>query len=206
MNRLEEIFDNSDSAASYAAQYLKNMADVLKGADTGAIDKLATLIARAADEDKTVFIMGNGGSGAVAAQWVNDLGPNSVVAGKPGFRVMSLTDNASSVTAIGNDASFGQIFEIQLQAFMRPRDVVIALSVSGNSPNILRAADYARANGAFTVGCCGMDGGELKDRCDLTLHFPSTNDEYGPVEDLFSVVMHIVTTYLTMQRGRKLAH
>lgn len=206
MNRLEALFQDADSAAGYAADYLKRMSEVIETLDPETIGRIAALIESAETEDNTIFVLGNGGSGAVAGHWVNDLGPNTVVPDRRGYRVVSLTDNASSLTAVANDADFSRAFEIQLRAALRPGDVVIALSVSGNSPNVLKAVDYAQEAGARTIGCCGFDGGALKDKCEIVLRVPSTRDEYGPVEDAFSVVMHVVTSFITMERGRKLAH
>jgi D-sedoheptulose 7-phosphate isomerase len=137
---------------------------------------------------------------------VNDLSANTVVADKPGFRAISLCDNAFSITALGNDASFDEIFSIQLAANMRPGDVVMALSVSGGSPNIIKGVEYANAHGGYTIGCSGFDGGKLAQITKLAIVTPSTKDEYGPVEDMFSVIMHIIQSYVSMQRGRYLAH
>lgn len=205
-NQLAQMYDASESVAEYARRYADHMAEVVQAIDVAAVAKAAEVIERCAEEDKTFFIIGNGGSGAVAAHWVNDLSANTVVDGKPGFRVMSLTDNAFSVTALANDASYDEIFSIQLKANMRPGDVVMALSVSGNSPNIVRGVEWANANGGYTIGCSGMQGGTLREISKLPIHVPSTKDEYGPVEDMFSVVMHIIQSYISMRRGRYLAH
>jgi len=170
------------------------------------LPRLIELTEEAVADDKTIFVMANGGSGAVANHWANDLGPNSVVPGQPGIRIVSLCENPGSITAVGNDVSFDDIFKVQLQSFMRPGDLVIALSVSGNSPNIISGMDYAREAGAVTVGISGMDGGALAGKCDHAIVVPSTRDEYGPAEDAFSVIMHVVVTYVMQHRGRRLAH
>lgn len=205
-NQIAKMYDESSSAEEYSTRFIEHMLTVVKDIDVAAVAKAAEIIERTAAEDKTFFVIGNGGSGAVAAHWVNDLSANTVVDGVPGYRVISLTDNAFSITALGNDASFDRIFEIQLKANMRPGDVVMAMSVSGNSPNIIHAVEYANANGAYTIGCCGMQGGKLKEIANLAIYSPSTKDEYGPVEDMFSIVMHIIQSYISMRRGRYLAH
>lgn len=204
--KLAQLYDTSSSSEEYASGYLANMARALESLDAAEVAKAIEVIEACAEKDQTFFIMGNGGSGAVAGHWVNDLGANTVVEGKPGFRTISLTDNAFSITAIANDASYEEIFEIQLKANMRPGDVVLAMSVSGNSPNIVRGVEYANAHGAFTIGCCGFNGGKLKEISQLAIHTPSSKDEYGPIEDVFSVFMHIVQTYIAMRRGRYLCH
>ncbi|MCH7908099.1 MAG: SIS domain-containing protein [Candidatus Hydrogenedentes bacterium] len=206
MNTLEKLFEESASPAEYVEAYTTHMASLMQSLDAESVAQVMRAIGAAAEHDQTVFLMGNGGSGAVGAHWVNDLGANSVVEGMPGFRVISLTDNPFSVTAVANDVSFEEIFVIQLKASMRPGDLVIAMSVSGNSPNVVRGAQYANDHGATTIGCTGFDGGKLRDLCRYGVHVPSSKDEYGPVEDMFSVVMHLVTSYITMERGRLLRH
>ena len=206
MNTLEKLFEESASPAEYVEAYTAHMASLIQTLDAESVAQVMRLVGAAAEQNQTVFLLGNGGSGAVGAHWVNDLGANSVVEGMPGFRVISLTDNPFSVTAVANDASFEEIFEIQLKAGMRPGDLVIAMSVSGNSPNIVRAVEYANDHGATTIGCTGFEGGTLREISRFSVHVPSSKDEYGPVEDMFSVVMHLVTSYITMERGRLLRH
>ena len=206
MNAIEEIFNNAESPADYAQNYANHMCKVMEALDNDAVAELIGLVEAAAVEDKSVIICANGGSASVATHYVNDLSANSVIDGQPGYRVISLTDNSSSLTALGNDASFDQVFEIQLKANMRAGDLVIFMSVSGNSPNLVRGIEYANANGAKTVACTGMMGGKLKDLAQLSIHTPSTADEYGPIEDIFSVIMHSVTSYIIQKRGRRLAH
>jgi len=203
---LDDMYKAAKSAESYVVSYKDHFAEMVRKMDTAGVAKLIDTVERACQEDKTIFLMANGGSGAVGSHWVNDLGPNSVIEGQPGFRVMSLVDNPFSLTAIANDASYEEIFSIQLKAAQRPGDVVVAMSVSGNSPNLVRGVEYAKGNGAHTVACTGMKGGKLAELADLVIHCDSTTDEYGPVEDMFSIYMHIVTGYLTMKRGRPLYH
>lgn len=206
MNKLEHIYKSAKSPQDYVTAYCDHMAGVVRSLPPEETSKLIALVERASLDDRTIFLVANGGSAAVAGHYVNDLSANSVVDGQPGFRVMSLTDNAFSITALGNDRCFEDIFTVQLQASMRKGDLVILMSVSGNSENLVRAAKFANDNGAVTFACVGFDGGKLKKICQHAIHTPSTKDEYGPVEDMFSVTMHIVTGYLTMKRGRMLRH
>jgi D-sedoheptulose 7-phosphate isomerase len=206
MNKLAELYQKAGSPRAYVEGFRDHMAQVVQSLDSAGTARLIELVEQACRDDKTIFLVANGGSAAVSTHWVNDLSANTVVDGQPGIRVMSLTDNASSLTAAANDACFEEVFAIQLKANMRPGDLVIAMSVSGNSPNIVRAVEYANAHGAKTVGCVGFDGGKVKALAHHVIHVPSTRDEYGPVEDMFSVIMHAVTGYLTMKRGRKLSH
>ena len=206
MNTLEGIYRDSKSPVEYVTAYADRMAGLVKSLDSSATATLIEAVETACVNDKTVFLIANGGSAAVGGHWVNDLSANTVVEGQPGYRVISLTDNAFSITALANDAAFEKIFEIQLKANMREGDVVIAMSVSGNSPNLIHGVEYANSHGGITFCCTGMDGGKLKEIGRFSIHSPTTKDEYGPAEDMFSLIMHVVTTYLTMKRGRMLAH
>ncbi len=206
MNKLRAMYDGATSSENYAEQYVEHMGNVLKSLDTKTVAAVTAVIEKTAADNQSFFVVANGGSAAVSTHWVNDLSANTVVDGQPGFRVISLTDNASSLTALGNDASFDEIFTIQLKANMRPGDVVLFMSVSGNSPNLVSAMNYANAHGATTISCTGMEGGALKEGSDHCIHTPSTKDEYGPIEDIFSIIMHIAQSYISMKRGRYLAH
>jgi D-sedoheptulose 7-phosphate isomerase len=206
MHQLRTYFDASSSGAEYAAQYAKRMAAILQAFDSAAIGKTIEILQAASANDKTIFTMGNGGSAAIASTFVNDLGPNTIVEGLPPFRMVSLTDNVDSVTSLANDSGYQHIFEYQLRAMMRPGDVVVAMSVSGNSPNIVRGVEYANSNGATSIGWTGFAGGKLGEICDVHVNIPTALDEYGPAEDMFSVLGHMCATYITMKRGRNLHH
>jgi phosphoheptose isomerase len=123
-----------------------------------------------------------------------------------GFKIFSLTDNGEAVTAVANDSGYEHVFAHQLDCVLEPGDLVVAMSVSGNSPNIVNGLEVARQRGARTVALCGFDGGKVRSLADIVVHAPTTKDEYGPAEDIFSVICHIVSGYLTMRRGRPLHH
>ena len=206
MSGLGDIFARAATPRDYVAGARDRLQALVAGMDVDGAVQLIEALERANDGDATVFVLGNGGSGAVAAHWVTDLGVNTIVADRPGYRVVSLGDSPSSLTAVGNDIDFSEVFVAQLRAGLRPGDVVIALSVSGNSLNVVRAIEYANEVGAITVAMTGMDGGKLKALADISIHTESTNDEYGPIEDMFSVFMHVVTGYIAQRRGRVLHH
>ena len=206
MHRLRQLFDESTSGADYAASYAKRMAAILDAFDSEAIGRTISVLEDACANDKTIFTMGNGGSAAIASTFVNDLGPNTYVAGLPPMRMVSLTDNVDSVTSLANDSGYEFVFEYQLRAMIRPGDVVVAMSVSGNSPNIVRGVEYANRNQATSIGWTGFGGGRLGEICDVHVNIPTALDEYGPAEDMFSVLGHMCATYLTMKRGRNLHH
>lgn len=206
MHRLQQHYEDAGTARDYVTGVSALMADMVRDLDAEAVSVVIDIIERAAADGRHIYVFGNGGSAAVASHFVNDLGVNSLMEGEPGYRIHCLADNAASVTAVANDASYEDVFVRQLRNYMAEGDVVIAMSVSGNSENVVRAIGYANENGGTTIGFCGFEGGRLGDAARHVVHVPSTRDEYGPVEDAFSIVCHLVSSYLTMRRGRFLHH
>lgn len=131
-----------------------------------------------------VFIMGNGGSAAIASRYILSviLAKNTAYPDLPGSRVIGLSDNMSIFSALGNDNGYENVFVDQLRNFVRKDDVVIGISTSGNSENVLRAIDLARETGAVTIGMTGFDGGKLAGMVDLEIRVPSHNIQH--VEDI----------------------
>ncbi len=206
MYRLKDLFGASSSASSYMGGYLKVMAGMATGMNADAIAQVAGIVDAAGRAGRTIYTIGNGGSAAVASHFVNDMGVNTLKEDQSGYRLVCLADNAASVTAVSNDAGFEEIFRYQLRCALQPGDAVLAMSVSGNSENIVRAVEYANESGGVTVGFCGFDGGRLAKTAQHVVHIESTKDEYGPVEDAFSIICHAVSGYLSMGRGRFLHH
>jgi D-sedoheptulose 7-phosphate isomerase len=140
---------------------------------------------------KQVFVMGNGGSAATASHMACDLAKNTVVAGMSRLRVMSLNDNMAHFSAYANDNGYDQVFAEQLSNYVNEGDVVVAISASGNSPNVLRAIERAQAYGALTIGWSGYQGGRLAQIVDLSLVIPS--DSIEQIEDIHLMFAHMVT-------------
>ena len=138
----------------------------------------------------TIFVAGNGGSASTSSHFACDLGKGTAVEGKPRLRVISLADNLSLLTAWANDVSYEAIFAEQLKNLMRPGDLLIAISASGNSPNVLRATEYAHQLGCRVIGLTGFGGGRLAKSADIAIVVES--DRYGPVEDVHLVLDHIM--------------
>ncbi len=206
MYKIAELFSRATSFQEYARLYNARLAEVLDGLDLDALARAADILDEARASGKALFIIGNGGSAAAAAHLVNDLIAGAYLEGAPAFRAFSLSDNVSTLTALANDSGYESVFVHQLKVQMRPGDVVLAMSVSGNSPNVLRAVEYARAQGGTTIGMCGFAGGKLKPLCDVALLVETTLDEYGPVEDAFAILGHILSGYLAMKQGKQLHH
>jgi D-sedoheptulose 7-phosphate isomerase len=136
--------------------------------------------------------MGNGGSSATASHLVSDLVKTAHVAGLAPLRAFALTDNTPLLTAWSNDASYDRCFAEQIAALVEPDDIVIAISASGNSPNVVAGLSAALARGARTIGLLGFDGGAARQLTDVTIHIPCHN--YGLVEDTHAAIGHAITT------------
>jgi D-sedoheptulose 7-phosphate isomerase len=162
MNQLEQMFHRSSSPAEYARKYLDYLSSVIKGLDVSAIAAVTEKLDAVRRQKKTIFVVGNGGSAATAHHFVNDFGIGCLMEDHQPFRILSLSENMANVTALGNDTSYDNVFVGQMKSLFRPGDVLLALSVSGNSPNIIKAVEYARSVGGFVIGLTGFDGGKLK--------------------------------------------
>ena len=202
--KLQELFQASASPADYARDAARRTAELIGALDAKAVGTAVALIADAGRRGQSIYLIANGGSAAVASHFVNDLGVNTWVPGQPGIKVFCLADNAATLTALANDMSYDDVFARQIECSVSPGDVVVAMSVSGNSENILRGVRAANAAGAATVALCGFAGGALATVAQHTVQVPATRDEYGPVEDAFAVVGHIISSYIAMSRGRAL--
>ena len=143
---------------------------------------------------KNVWLIGNGGSAATASHMMNDLCKCTVVEGQPRLRAMALTDNIPLITAVANDIEYADVFVEPLRTHLRAGDLVIAFSGSGNSPNVLRAIDYAKEAGAITVGLCGRPGGVLATKADLCVIVPA--DRIGQQEDGHLMMAHAIVLAL----------
>ena len=188
-------------AAAFGRQYTTELRGILERLDYDAVDRIVERLARAYDDARRVYTIGNGGSAATAAHIVCDLGKNTGGATWPGLRVMALTDNIPTSTALSNDHGYDTVFSRQLETLLDAGDVVIAISASGKSPNIIAAIETARARGAAVVGLLGFDGGPARALCDDALVVPSFN--YGHVEDAHLIVGHIISQYLRQRLSER---
>jgi len=195
MNEVERLFAQTGTGAAFARGYLLYVQQVLSAVNADAVAQLIDILLSARDRDAQIFLLGNGGSAATASHFANDIGYGSRSWTRP-FRATSLCDNAAVVTAIANDFGYEAIFVTQLKTAMRRGDVVVAISVSGNSPNVVGAVEYANAHGGVTVGLTGCDGGRLKEIAHLNVHVPTNAGEYGPAEDGHMVIDHLVGAFL----------
>ncbi len=191
------------SAAGLIAAYVDRFTDLLRAMDDAAVARVVTTLARARDEHRTVFIAGNGGSAATASHFANDLGKAVKQSGRTPVRVMSLSDNASWLTALANDEGYERVFSGQLENFAGEGDVLVVISASGNSPNLVRAVELARSRGMRTVGFLGFDGGALLSLVDEPVLVETEQGQYGLVETAHSLICDVVTACLIADRGER---
>lgn len=202
MTPLEQIYADNPDPVAYARGYLRRLTAVLEAIDPEAIARAAEAIWRAREEGRRIFFLGNGGSAATASHFANDIGIGTRSDGPP-FKALSLTDNNAVLTCLANDLGYDSVFVEQLRVHLEPGDVVVAISASGNSPNVIRAIDLAKERGNVTIGLTGFDGGELRKRAQIAIHVPTERGEYGPVEDAHMVLDHLLSSYLAMRARRR---
>jgi D-sedoheptulose 7-phosphate isomerase len=190
----------------FIENYLHRMTVFIKQIDSDDIVGIIEALERCHEQEGKIYIIGNGGSAATSSHMASDLSVGLKLRNIRNFDVESLADNVSVCTAIANDTGFENIFNTQLQRRLRPKDLLIAISCSGDSPNIVKAVKYAKQVGSCIIGLSGFSGGFLKNNCNLGLHIATENGEYGVVEDLHMMLDHVVFSYyLTLQEQAKLA-
>ena len=182
-----------------AADYMAELNHALATLDHSIVEQMAQALVDAQANGRTVFICGNGGSAAVATHWAADLSKLTALAGQARLRVMSLTDSAATITAAANDFDYSEIFADQLRTFMAPGDVVIGISTSGRSPNVLRAMEYANQHGAVSIGITGLSGAALKALASLTLVISSTSVQR--IEDVAGIASHLACLHARSRIG-----
>jgi D-sedoheptulose 7-phosphate isomerase len=193
MNNIDRMY--TSDPAEFARGYLEYLQAVLRRIDPAEIGRFIRTLLDARERSATIFFIGNGGSAATASHFANDLSIGTNEYDKP-FRAFSLTDNVPILTAIGNDFGYEEVFVRQLRALGKSGDVLIGISASGNSPNLLKAFEYASSIGISTVAITAFDGGKMKALASHGIHVPTDLKEYGPAEDAHLVLDHLVTAYL----------
>jgi phosphoheptose isomerase len=186
------------AAASFFDGYADEATRVAKSVDGAAIDRAAAILLDAYTSGAGVFACGNGGSAAIANHLQCDHSKGVRTATDLLPRVVSLSVNVELLTAIANDISYEDVFVYQLQCHSAPGDVLIAVSSSGRSPNIVRALTWARDHGLRTIAITGFDGGEARSVAEVPIHVDGTN--YGIVEDLHQAIMHALAQYIRQSR------
>lgn len=201
MNNIERIYkENNEDIRGFMKNYASYLSELLAQLDVKTIELIVNELHDARKNNNTVFVIGNGGSAATASHIGNDFGlvvqkndknPEAVP-----FKVLPLTDNMSIVSAIGNDADYENIFVDQLRVHFRKGDKLLAISASGNSPNLVKAVDWVNKQDGVTMGWLGFDGGKLNDMVNIPLVIKTPKNEYAPVEDLHMILDHMIVSWL----------
>jgi len=187
---------------SWIHNYLQNHHKVVDSIPVEKINELISSFKKANEEEKQIFVFGNGGSAASASHLVTDLGKGASDKLAKRFRCFSLNEAVSWMTAIGNDYSYEDIFVHQLKNFANPGDIVFTMSVSGNSPNLVKAVEWANNQGLHTIALVGGQGGRLAEIANDVVIIDSTH--YGHVEDAHMLIVHLLT-YAFMENPQLMA-
>lgn len=180
--------------------YQEELIQAIRQIDETQFEKAVELLLDAYHNDKQVFITGNGGSAGTANHFVCDFGKNAVQGGKRRFRIHSLCDNVEVLTALGNDIAFDQIFAFQLGNQMRPGDVLMVISASGNSPDLVAACDYAKHLGNPIIALSGFGGGKICDGAAASL--VTDMQSYERIEDLHLTLLHMMVCWFKQNQHR----
>lgn len=175
---------------TFTDTYRTALVDVLQKIDTARVEQAIGWFAEARDHSKHIFVCGNGGSASTASHFACDIVKGASFNRPSRFRIMALTDSLPTLTAYSNDVSYECVFAEQLKNFAEPGDLVMAISGSGNSPNVLRATEYANSIGCKTIALTGRDGGKLGPLAQLNIHVPAPH--MGRIEDAHMIVCHMI--------------
>ena len=197
MNEVDRMFKNNiDNTVGFIKNYFDYLSQVLEKIDKKEIEQFIEILIKARIDKSTIFFIGNGGSAATASHFANDISIGTRTLSKP-FKAISLCDNAAIVTAIANDDGYEEVFVQQLRVLYKKNDILVAISASGNSMNLMKAIEFAKENEIKTVGITAFNGGRLKQITDYNIHVPTEKGEYGPAEDVHMILDHLIGAYLT---------
>jgi len=170
--------------------YLEDEIRTLRSLDAQTLNQALNLLAEAFENGNAVYVFGNGGSAATASHFQNDFNKGISEHTQKKFNFLCLNDNIATVMAIANDIGYDEIFRFQLRGHLKPGDLILAISGSGNSRNVLNAVEYAKAQGNRVIGLTGMQGGKLKQLADISLHVPAQNMQI--TEDVHLAFNHLM--------------
>jgi len=180
---------------NFIKDYIEKLTYILNNLDTNEIVEIKDALELTIKNNSKIYILGNGGSAATSSHMANDLSVGLKLRDIRNFDVESLSDNSSICTAIANDIGYENIFYAQLKNKIKKDDVLIAISCSGNSANIIKAVEYAKNIGTTIIGMTGFEGGKLKELSDINFHVQTSKGEYGLVEDAHMILDHILYSY-----------
>lgn len=200
VNAMQELYAPPEARPGVIPTHLSDVRRLLSDVPILTMERIVEVLRDARDQGSFIYVAGNGGSSSTASHWVNDLGKATKRCGRLPLKVLCLSDNTAWFSALSNDEGYERAFAGQLENFASPGDVLVCLSASGNSSNLIRAVELAKSRGLTTVGLLGFDGGVLKSLVDVVLCVRTEKGEYEVVEDIHSVVCHAITRCLIADR------
>lgn len=184
---------------TFANQYIDDLTSLLEGFHIDKFEKIVDMILDAYDKENMIFTMGNGGSGSTASHFACDINKGCCIDLDKKFKMICLNDNMPTMLALSNDMSYASVFEEQIKNFFKEGDLVIGISGSGNSENVLRAIEYGSKNGGKTIGLSGFSGGKLSQLVDVS--YVAESDDMQKIEDIHMIIVHMI-----MQAVHKALH
>src|SRR5581483_9732144 len=181
----------ADATLGFPTEYRSKLTSALETIDMAAVDRAIEILREARDHNRHVFVCGNGGSASTASHFVCDMVKGASFNRESRFRIMALTDSLPTITAYSNDVSYDCVFVEQLKNFAGPGDVVMAISGSGNSANVVKAVEYGNSIGCTTIALTGRDGGKLGKLAKIQVHVPEPH--MGRIEDGHMIVCHMIS-------------
>ena len=197
-NKIDQIYNKSSNTEEFVSGYFDNLVSKMRELDYESVSTFLNEFKDTYDNNQTIFVAGNGGSASTASTMANDIGfdvMKKTGSTKP-MKIHALTENSSVITAIANDTGYENIFLNQLKIHYKPGDKLLVISASGNSKNLITAAEWVKRSGGKVIGLLGFSGGELMKICNHYVHVESEPGEYGPVEDLHLIINHILAHWL----------
>lgn len=188
---------------TYPEQYKAELAKAIDSIDLDKVNRAIEWFRDARAAGRTIFVCGNGGSASTASHFVCDMVKGASYERATRFRIMALTDSLPTITAYANDVGYDCVFAQQLENFAAPGDVLLAISGSGNSPNVLRAVEFANAAGCRTIALTGRDGGKLGPMAQLNIQAPAPH--MGRIEDAHMIVCHMIAYFFMEEADRSAA-
>jgi D-sedoheptulose 7-phosphate isomerase len=197
------LWQDATSGSGLLSSHVDSLARLLSGLDLTAIEQAGNLLDQVTQNGGTVYTAGNGGSAATALHIAADLSWGRRMGDQNRPRAISLAANSPIMTALANDVSFDEVFTEQMISLFREGDLLVVISASGNSENVVRAAQFANDHGGSTIAMVGFDGGKLNGTCDVNIHVPTPLRAYELVEDVHHSICHMMANYLKFQAAAR---
>ncbi len=192
--------ERTELVKEYLDDYVGRLTTILNKIEPQKLGEVITTFIDAFKAGNTIYVIGNGGSAATASHMQADFRFFVRYFSKFRPKIVALTDNVPMITAIGNDNNFDDVFVEQMKGQFVKGDVLIAISASGNSPNLVKAAEYANELGGKTIAFVGFSGGKLNEICQVPLYTENPKGDYGPIEDVHMILNHIIVNYLSRDK------